>query len=81
VVSDFLFHPETIEQPGFDPAPVVDLWDTVSRQDWELCERVQLGVGSRAFTSGVYPRQDRLVHLFAERYREWMGVPSWDAVR
>jgi hypothetical protein len=60
---------------------VADLWDTVSRQDWGLCERVQLGVGSRAYASGVYPRQDRLVHLFAERYREWMGVPAWDAVR
>ena len=81
VVSDFLFHPETIGRAGFDPAPVVELWDTVSRQDWELCERVQLGVGSRAYTSGVYPRQDRLVHLFAERYREWMGVPAWDAAR
>ena len=33
----------------------------------------QTGVGSRAFTTGVYPRQDRFLYDFNERYRKEMG--------
>ena len=73
VTSEFLFRPETIDAPGFDPSPVVDLWDLISRQDWAVCERAQLGIGSRAYTSGVYPRNDRLLFAFNEEWRSRMG--------
>ena len=73
VVSEFLFRPETIEGPGFKPEPVVELWDLISRQDWEVCQRAQTGVGSRAFTTGIYPRQDRFLYWFNEEYRLAMG--------
>jgi Rieske 2Fe-2S family protein len=75
VISEFYFRPETIEAPGFTPDSVVELWDIVSRQDWTVCERVQIGIGSRAYTSGVYPRKDRLVFDFNERWRTEMGRP------
>ena len=54
---------------------MVELWDLVSRQDWSVCERVQIGIGSRAYVSGVYPRKDRLVFDFNERWRAEMGRP------
>jgi len=74
VVSEYLFRPETIGDPSlFNPEPVVELWDLISRQDWEVCQRAQTGVGSRAFTTGVYPRQDRFLYDFNERYRKEMG--------
>jgi Rieske 2Fe-2S family protein len=76
VVSEYLFRPETIEDPAlFKPEPVVELWDLISKQDWAVCERAQTGVGSRAFTTGVYPRQDRFLYDFNERYRRQMGRP------
>jgi len=76
VVSEYLFRPETIADPdAFKPEPVVELWDLISKQDWEVCERAQTGVGSRAFTTGVYPRQDRFLYDFNERYRKNMGRP------
>ena len=75
VVSEFLFRPETITAPGFRADSVVELWDIVSRQDWSVCERAQIGVSSRAYTSGVYPRKDRLVFDFNERWRAEMGRP------
>ena len=66
--------PETIADPSaFKPEPVVELWDLISRQDWEVCQRAQTGVGSRAFTTGVFPRQDRFLYDFNERYRKEMG--------
>ena len=76
VVSEYLFRPETIQNPSvFKPQPVVELWDLISKQDWAVCERAQTGVGSRAFTTGVYPRQDRFLYDFNERYRKQMGRP------
>jgi Rieske 2Fe-2S family protein len=73
VVSEYLFRPETIVGPDFKPEPVVELWDLISKQDWEVCQRAQTGVGSRAFTTGVYPRQDRFLYWFNEEYRLAMG--------
>ena len=36
VVSEFLFRPETIAGPDFKPEPVVELWDLICKQDWEV---------------------------------------------
>jgi len=74
VVSEFYFRPEAIPLPGFDPSPTVELWDLISRQDWTVCERAQLGVSSRSFR-GVYPRKDRLLFVFNERWRQELGRP------
>ncbi len=52
VVCDFLFAPEEMARPGFDPGDAVGFWDLVNRQDWEICEQVQDGMTSRAFTAG-----------------------------
>ena len=73
VVSEYLFRPETIAAAGFAPDPVVELWDLISKQDWAVCERAQTGVSSRAYRSGVYPRKDRFLFDFNERYRREMG--------
>ena len=73
VVSEFLFLPETIASPDFNPASVVEFWDLISTQDWEVCQRAQTGVSSRAFTRGVYPRQDRFLYWFNEEWRVKMG--------
>lgn len=52
VVCDFLFHPDEIAKPDFDPGDAVGFWDLVNRQDWLICERVQDGMTSRRFTAG-----------------------------
>jgi Rieske 2Fe-2S family protein len=73
ITEGYLFRPETIAEPGFDPSEVVDFSTLVMRQDLEVCERAQLGVGSRAFADGgVYPHADRFVAEFDERYLEAM---------
>jgi Rieske 2Fe-2S family protein len=52
VVCDFLFHPDEIAKPDFDPSDAVSFWDLVNRQDWLICERVQDGMTSRRFMAG-----------------------------
>ena len=52
VICDFLFHPDEIAKPDFDPGDAVSFWDLVNRQDWLICERVQDGMTSRRFAAG-----------------------------
>lgn len=73
IVSEYLFRPETIAGSDFKPEPVVELWDLISKQDWDVCRRVQTGIGSRSYTTGVYPRQDRFLYWFNEEWRRAMG--------
>ncbi len=59
VVVDFLFHPDEIARPGFDPSDAVEFWDLVNRQDWAVCDGVQDGMTSRRFRFGWYaPMED-----------------------
>ena len=68
LVTEYLFSPEAFEDPDFDPSPVVQFNELVTRQDGEACERVQRGVTSRAFDHGVFPAKDSWVHRFDQRY-------------
>jgi phenylpropionate dioxygenase-like ring-hydroxylating dioxygenase large terminal subunit len=54
IICDFLFHPEEIGDPEFDPEDAVSFWDRVNRQDWAICESVQRGMHSRMFQYGYY---------------------------
>jgi glycine betaine catabolism A len=55
----FMFHPDEVVRPGFDPSDAIDLWDVVNRQDWSICERVQRGMASRWFAQGWFaPMED-----------------------
>ncbi len=73
VVSEYLFVAESVDDADFDPLPVVEFSELVAHQDYEVCERVQRGVSSRAFTKGVYADKDSLAHEFNEWYRAVMG--------
>jgi Rieske 2Fe-2S family protein len=59
VDCDFLFHPSEMAKPGFDPEDAVEFWDLINRQDWAICERVQLGMRCRVHRFGYYaPMED-----------------------
>ena len=68
VVTEYLFRAEVLEEPSFDPAEIVEFNELVNRQDFLVCERVQQGVRSRAFTHGVYAEKDDLPYRFNRRY-------------
>ena len=59
IACDFLFHPDEMARPAFDPSDAVDFWDLVNRQDWRICESVQRGMAARVFEFGYYaPMED-----------------------
>jgi Rieske 2Fe-2S family protein len=76
VFSEYLFMPEELAAPDFDPSPVVDFCELVAHQDYVVCERVQRGVESRSYEHGVYPEKDEYVHQFNEQYRRARGPLS-----
>lgn len=59
IVCDFLFHPDEIASPEFNPSDAVEFWDLTNRQDWAICESVQRGMTSAVFNHGYYaPMED-----------------------
>ena len=65
----FLLHPDVIGEPElmkrFQSA--VEFWDMTNRQDWHVCEQMQLGLTSRRFERGRYsPQEDILWALDKE---------------
>jgi Rieske 2Fe-2S family protein len=81
VVCDFLFHPDEIARPTFDPADAVSFWDVVNRQDWSICESVQRGMSSRAFTGGFFaPMEDQSLDI-RRWYEARMARPRGDTTR
>ena len=74
-VAAFVVHPRAVDRtrvechllfaaaeaasPRFDPSDAVELWDLVNNQDWAVCESVQRGMSSRAYTHGWFaPMED-----------------------
>jgi Rieske 2Fe-2S family protein len=59
ILCDFLFHPDELTKPGFNPDDAVAFWDVVNKQDWVICEATQRGMHSRKFDRGYYaPMED-----------------------
>lgn len=75
VICHYLFRPETVAAPDFDPSEVVEYRHTLALQDWDVCERAQRGARSRGYADGgILPYADRLVHDFHQRYREMLAT-------
>lgn len=68
LVTEYLFPREAVESPDFDPSAVIAFNDLVTKQDNDVCERVQRGVTSRAFSHGVFPAKDEYVYRFNQHY-------------
>jgi Rieske 2Fe-2S family protein len=68
VTCDLLFAADEVERDTFDPSDAAELWDLVNRQDWTVCESVQRGMSSRAYTGGWYaPMEDASLDI-----RRWL---------
>jgi Rieske 2Fe-2S family protein len=58
VECQWLFDPDAVEQPDFDPSFAVDFWDVTNRQDWGACESVQRGIASRGYQPGPFSKEE-----------------------
>jgi Rieske 2Fe-2S family protein len=71
VTCDWLFAPDDVARPDFDPTDTVAIFDLVNRQDWDVCERTQLGMHSRAYASGgIYVHNETHIAGFRDMVLE-----------
>jgi Rieske 2Fe-2S family protein len=64
IACEWLFHADALAAPEFDPDDAVAFWDVTNRQDWHVCEQMQLGLGSRVYRPGPYSNREELLHGF-----------------
>ena len=73
ITCEWLFHPESFEQPGFDPDDAVRFWDETNRQDWHICELAQAGVASRAYEPGPYSPREGIAAAWDREFLRAIG--------
>jgi Rieske 2Fe-2S family protein len=72
VVVEWLFDAAETEREGFDPGDSVRLLDVTNRQDFEACQRCQVGMASPAYR-GVLVPSEHIVLGFYDYYLEMLG--------
>ena len=73
VICDWLFHPEAIAAPDFDPSGAIEFWNMTNRQDWDVSARSQLGISSRAYSPGPYSELESMVAAWDREYLRSIG--------
>lgn len=59
------------EASAFEPA--IEFWNRTNREDWWVCEQMQLGISSAAYQPGPYSDLESLVAAFDRNYLQWLG--------
>jgi Rieske 2Fe-2S family protein len=87
VECEWLFPPQAVQRPDFDPSYAVEFWDVTNKQDWSACEGVQRGVGGRGYRQGPLSDAEanvwQFIALVAQSYlagRPTGPVPHWQPV-
>jgi phenylpropionate dioxygenase-like ring-hydroxylating dioxygenase large terminal subunit len=76
ITCEWMFHPEAVEKPGFDPDPAIEFWDVTNREDWRVSELSQLGIASRGYRPGPYSELESLLAAFDRQYLRSLGHHS-----
>jgi len=50
----------------------VEFWDRTNREDWHVCQEMQIGMNSRRFEQGIYAAQEDMLWALDEEYRRLM---------
>jgi Rieske 2Fe-2S family protein len=73
ILCSWLFHPDTLTDPTWDPEDGIQFWDMTNRQDWHICEQSQLGVQSRVYQPGPYSKREALSVQFDREVLKALG--------
>ncbi len=74
VVCEWMVHPDAPSAPGYNIADAEEFWDRTNRQDWHICERSQLGIGSRVYAPGPYSPRESMPAAWDREYLRVMGA-------
>lgn len=71
----FLFRPEVINDPKAQARieSAIEFWDLTNRQDWMVCEQMQIGTRSIRFDRGYYSGREDILHQLDEEVLKALG--------
>ena len=71
----FLFDPRVIEDPNWKGRiqSAVDFWDLTNKQDWQVCEQMQIGTKSRRFDRGYYSGREDILYALDREVLKALG--------
>src|SRR5688572_17293115 len=72
VETEWMFNTANEGNPTFNPSDAIDFWDITNRQDWDICERSQLGVQSRRYEPGPYSPRESIPAAWDAEYLRMM---------
>ena len=73
VICDWLFHPEAVAAPDFDPSGAIELWSMTNQQDWDVSALSQQGISSQAYTPGPYSELESMIAAWDREYLRSIG--------
>ena len=76
IISEWMFHPDTIARSDFDPSDAVEFWDVTNTQDWHICELSHAGIASRAYVPGPYSPRESVPAAWDREYLTRMNDGS-----
>jgi Rieske 2Fe-2S family protein len=74
VESEWMFHPSNEGDARFNPQDAVAFWDVTNSQDWDICERSQLGISSRRYEPGPYSPRESMPAAWDRAYLALMDA-------
>jgi Rieske 2Fe-2S family protein len=76
VETEWMFNPKNVGSANFNPDDAVGFWDVTNKQDWDICERSQLGIGSRRYQPGPYSPTESMPAAWDFEYLRQMESPA-----
>lgn len=73
VESEWMFNPSNDGDPAFNPDDAIKFWDVTNRQDWDICERSQLGISSSRYEPGPYSPRESIPAAWDREYLRMMS--------
>jgi len=73
VVCEWMVHPDSPAAPGYNIGDAEEFWDRTNRQDWNICERSQLGIASRRYQPGPYSPRESIPAAWDREYLRQLG--------
>lgn len=68
IVCDWLFHPDAIARPDFDPSGAIEFWNMTNEQDWSVSRLSQQGISSQAYSPGPYAELESMIAAWDREY-------------
>jgi glycine betaine catabolism A len=76
VSCEWMVHPGSPTSDGYNIEDAEEFWDRTNRQDWDICERSQLGVSSSRYEPGPYSPRESIPAAWDREYLRAMSAAT-----